>query len=88
MLNSTLKSKYFQVKSPSTKSLLGEELESFGSEKLSLFLENLKKLVKDSVVDINNDAKNIYAAIQILDLLIEKDMVPSHICSLINPIHG
>ena len=79
---------YLQVKCPSTRSLLGEELENFDAEKLNSFLKNLQKLIKDSVVDINNDAENNYAATQIVDILIEKNIAPSHIVPLVAPIHG
>ena len=77
-----------QVKDAQAKSLLGEKLESLGPDRLLHFLESLKKLVTDSIVDVNQDAENIYAAVQIIELLIGKIYSGPQIVSILNYIHG
>ena len=78
----------FQVKDAHKKSLLGEKLESLGHDELVSFLENLKNLVNDSVVDVNQDAENIYASVQIIDLIIGKISLVPQITTILDCIHG
>ncbi|KAL5261419.1 hypothetical protein ACHWQZ_G007199 [Mnemiopsis leidyi] len=76
------------VKDAHKKSLLGEKLESLGHDELVSFLENLKNLVNDSVVDVNQDAENIYASVQIIDLIIGKISLVPQITTILDCIHG
>lgn len=78
----------FQAKTSSASYNLEEELESLSLEKLKHFLSNLQNIVKDCVVDINNEAKSIHAVLQVIETLIKKDLASSQIVSLVAPILG
>ena len=67
---------------------LGEVVESLSVENLNTLLGSLEQLLKDSVVDINNDYEKVHASVFVIGAMIDKKISHDkiHLCTSL--IHG